>query len=88
MIKFITETEDRVIPLNLSMVDTNQFFIDIEGYLCQKLEHSPCNGRVNINIIAHPDGTPFSNHLFYKINAPIKKILPRVIRIEFGDDNE
>ena len=45
----------------------DQFFIDEEGYLCQKCTNTSCN------IIANPDGTPNSlrvNNI--KPNSPVK----------------
>lgn len=75
--KFILE-ENTKENLTFNQVETNQFFIDGIGFLCQKThETAYC-------AIADDKGIPYSNYL--RSVAPtysIKKILPQVAKIEF-----
>lgn len=59
-------------------VQTDQFFVDRDGYLCQK------SGAQSLTVVAKPDGTPYSTWL-EKISPTreIKRIIPLVEKIEF-----
>lgn len=59
-------------------VSTDQFFVDKEGYLCQKV-----NGAC-YNIIANDRGNPLSCHKERILpSTPVKRILPEVEQIKF-----
>ena len=77
MIKFVTENEVAN-NLTLANVETDQFFIDSDGCLCQK-RHSESYSQ-----IANDKGNPENIHMDdCDPNMPILKILPRVVKIEF-----
>lgn len=64
MIKFITKEPDESEKLTFDMVEDNQFFVDYDGYLCQKVhERSFC-------LIANPDNQPFQVILNAKLICP------------------
>ena len=59
-------------------VQTNQFFVDHDGFLCQKTTSS------SFVVIANPDGAPYSTwstNIYW--NREIKRIIPFVEKIEF-----
>lgn len=59
-------------------VEVNQFFVDYDGYLCQKSNNS-C-----LVVIAHPDGAPYSTWLRnIDCSRKIQRIIPIVAKIEF-----
>lgn len=61
----------------LKDVDSNQFFIDLDGYICQK--ETP----LSYFTLADDKGNPSCYHItVYKEDEPIKKILPKVLKIE------
>lgn len=75
--KFIFE-QDETKQLTFGDVQDNQFFVDADGYLCQKI----CSD--GYNIIADNTGTPYaasSDHA--SKDDKIKRILPKVTKIEF-----
>lgn len=59
-------------------VQTDQFFVDCDGYLCQK------SGPQSLTVVAKPDGTPYST---WSNNVSsvreIERIIPFVEKIEF-----
>lgn len=77
MIKFITE-EKHEKELTFKMVEKDQFFISDYGFLCQK------NDDFSFIIIANEEGVPYCNYRGMPDNTKIQKILPKVIKIEFG----
>lgn len=59
-------------------VKNNQFFVDDDGYLCQKT-----NGD-SFTVIAKPDGTPCSTWFRnVRSDQTIQRIIPAVQKIEF-----
>jgi hypothetical protein len=59
-------------------VEINQFFVDKEGFLCQKED-----ARL-FSVIAFPDGSPCCLACRNGVDdMPITRILPKVKRIEF-----
>lgn len=77
MIKFITQEQDENEKLIFDMVEDNQFFVDYDGYLCQKVHEK------SFSVIADSHNRPFASHISCQINMPINRILPYVITIEF-----
>jgi len=77
MIKFITgEIEES--PPTFSQVKQEQFFVDHNDMLCQKMSSTA------YNVLAKHDGTPFSDHVSpAKPETAIKRILPTITKIEF-----
>lgn len=77
MINFIfNNTEDEEIYFN--DVEEDGFFIDVEGFLCQKVEV----GRYNI--IAKPNGVPYAGTVSdVSEDEYIKKILGCPSKIDF-----
>lgn len=74
---FIYENEAAK-TLTFRDVKDNQFFVDNDGYLCQKANHN------SFTVIAKPDGTPYSTWIDYTApNREIQKIIPAVRKIEF-----
>lgn len=77
-IKFHTEDESKDY-LTFDMVEYDQFYIDIEGFLCQKASPK------SYNIIADSDGEPCAAHVSeLKGELKIVKILPKVTKITWG----
>ena len=75
-IKFITEGTSK---LTFDTVEDGQFFISLTERLCQKVN------SYSYSVIAHPDGRPYAkqeDNCSYDFN--IKKILPKVTKIEFN----
>ena len=77
MIKFIVAEEKQEKQLTLDDVKENQFFVDDEGRLCQKV------GADCYNTITDAMGIPFAYEVFCKSDCLIERILPKVTRIEF-----
>jgi hypothetical protein len=75
--KFIFE-QDETKQLTFGDVQDNQFFVDADGYLCQKI----CSD--SYNTICNGIGTPYatSNDQASR-DDKIKRILPKVTKIEF-----
>lgn len=75
-IKFETEKDKRT-ELVFSDVQCNQFFIDANGWLCQKISLS------TYNTIANRRGVPFALHIDRDVDPcdPITDILPHVTKI-------
>lgn len=77
MIKFIQEIEKNKEP-EFSDVSIDQFFISIDGYLCQKI------GETSYNQIASKDGIPCASFSMSCIESTkVKNVLPKVAKIEF-----
>lgn len=76
--KFIFEKESEKSP-TFNQVEENQFFVNANGKLCQKVSST------TYNVIADKDGVPFTVVVAQHINGlnKIKKILPKVVKIEF-----
>lgn len=76
MIEFIKKTEED--ELTLHDVEENQFFIDNEDRLCQKV--SECE----YNIIADSDGSPLAciTEGFYEGDT-ITKVIDKIAKIKF-----
>lgn len=75
--KFIFE-QDETKTLTFGDVQDNQFFVDADGYLCQKI----CSDAYNT--IADGVGAPYATSGdFASTDDKIKRILPKVIKIEF-----
>jgi hypothetical protein len=78
MIKFIVAEEKQEKQLTLRDVKEDQFFVDSEGRLSQKV------GENSFNTIADYDGEPLAcETYFWNSDMLIKRILPKVKRIEF-----
>lgn len=75
--KFIYEKQEKKKDLTLKDVQTNQFFVCKDGYLCQK-----ANEEEYITI-ADNEGYPSSNYFECGKYMPIARLLPLVERIEF-----
>jgi hypothetical protein len=75
--KFIIAEEQATKP-SLKDVETNQFFINTCGSLCQKITHS------SYSVVALSNGEPYGDYFSEQsINTLIKKVLPKVFKIEF-----
>lgn len=75
--KFILAEEQAKKP-SLKDVETNQFFVDAYGSLCQKIT------ATSYSVIALLSGEPLSEYYpEQSINTVIKKVLPKVLKIEF-----
>jgi hypothetical protein len=77
MIKFITESEEKK-ELTFADVEENQFFVYIDGCLCQK------SGNYKFNYVATASGLPYA-HSMSEISPSVSilRILPIVKKIEF-----
>lgn len=74
---FIYENEAVKTP-TFGDVEHNQFFVDNNGYLCQK------TGIRCFTIVAQNDGTPYSSWLEnVRSDRTIQRIIPKVQKIEF-----
>jgi len=79
MIEFIKKTEeDEEDTLTIHDVEENQFFIDGDGRLCQKV--SECE----YNVIADSDGSPLAyiTDGFYEGDT-ITKVIDKIAKIKF-----
>lgn len=74
--KIVFENEDH--ELTFKDVTEDYFFVDSEGYLCQKRDDA------SYVVIANSDGKPMS-YIQYDVpsDEEIKRILPKVKNIEF-----
>jgi len=77
MIEFVTEGNSK--SLTFSDVEDNQFFVDLDGFLCQKID--PDSYTIVADNVGNPHGGYFDDVLE---ESPIKKVLPRVTKIRFG----
>lgn len=76
--KFIYEEDTKENILTFEMVEGSQFFVSINGHLFQKCTYD------SANVIALPDGTPFAlGCMLFTKDEKIKRILPKVVKIEF-----
>lgn len=75
--KFIYEKQENKGELTLKDVAENQFFVCVDGYLCQKVY------ACAYTTIADNEGDPSCSHLTCDEDMPINRILPRVEKIEF-----
>ena len=77
MIRFVLDGSS--VGLTFSDVEDNQFFVDRNGYFCQKTYSD------SYVMIADHDGNPYS-YFFDDVleDSPINKVLPRVTKIKFG----
>ena len=75
--KFILAEEQAKKP-SLKDVETNQFFVNTCGSLCQKITDT------SYSSIALLNGELYSDYFSEQsINMVIKKVLPKVLKIEF-----
>lgn len=77
-IKFHTDNQETQTNLTLLDVDENQFFINDNGYLCQKVSNYA------YNVIAVSQGMPLAYYKNLDLSdslAIIYKILPKVTKI-------
>lgn len=76
--KFIYEKETEK-QMTLNDVGENQFFVCEDGYLCQRIASE------SYITIADEEGYPSCGYYMSRYNAdmPIRRILPRVEKIEF-----
>jgi hypothetical protein len=78
MITFITEEQKPERPPVFGDVDENQFFIDSDGWLCQKMSET------SYNTIADDEGKPQADTAILRDwSSPIRSILPKVSKIKF-----
>ena len=78
MIKFIVEEKEIKEELTLEDVEEDQFFVNDEGRLCQKVSEDM------YNTIADDKGEPFAcETICCDYDMPIMRVLPKVKRIEF-----
>ena len=78
MIKFIVAEEKQEKQLTLADVKEDQFFVNDEGRLCQKV------GKNMYNAIADDNGEPVAcETTCCGYDMPIVRILPKIKRIEF-----
>jgi hypothetical protein len=76
--KIIFEKEDdQEKQLTIADVETNQFFVCSDGYLCQKLDSH------RYTTIAKSDGQLYSGYFSGDAHDRIKRILPKITKIEF-----
>jgi hypothetical protein len=76
--KFILQENQETKLPSLKDVEDNQFFVDLTGCLCQKTTDR------SFVVITHSNGQPYSDHFAgQSTNLRIKKILPKVVKIEF-----
>lgn len=75
--KFILETPAEEKRLTFEDVEVNQFFVTVDGELCQKI------GSSSYSMVALKDGIPYADHCSDSYGFIIKRILPKVVKIEF-----
>lgn len=76
--KIIYETNPAPKTLTFADVETNQFFVDGAGYLCQKIT------RGDYSAIANSCGEPYGD--YYSdicLEMKISRIIPKIAKIEF-----
>ena len=77
MITFVTDDLNEMFK-TLGDVEDDQFFINKDGYFCQKSEAG------SYTLIADPSGAPLSDtYLDVPSDTRIRKVLPKIRRIEF-----
>ena len=77
MIEFITEGNGGRLTFN--DVEDNQFFVDIDGNLCHRIDED------TYSLIADNTGNPHGGYFDDVLeDSPIKKVLPKVVKINFG----
>lgn len=75
-INFITEPQPK--QLTFSDVEQDHFFVNEDGYLCQKI------GDREYTFIADSEGFPWAGHRSEaEEKEPIKRLLPKVTKINF-----
>lgn len=78
MIKFIIDEKEIKEELTLEDVEEDHFFVDDLGRLCQKVS------EISYNTITNQVGTPLAHATEICTRCmSIKRILPKVTRIEF-----
>jgi hypothetical protein len=77
MIKFITTPKTENPILTFHDVDENQFFVDITGNLCQKIDD---DGYITI---ADVDGDPYCTYEAAYSDDEITRIIEHIGKIEF-----
>jgi len=75
--KFIYEKQEKKKTLTLNDVESSQFFVCAEGYLCQRI------GSESYITIADEEGYPCCGYYSVNPETSIKRILPIVEKIEF-----
>lgn len=76
--KFILSETVKEKQLKLADVAVNQFFVNINGWLCQK------TGIASYIQITDSEGEPYADFFDGEdVKQPIQRILPNVKRIEF-----
>ena len=75
--KFIYEKQEENKEPTLNDVEANQFFVCADGYLCQRI------GSESYITIADEEGYPCCGYFRVNPDKSIKRILPRVEKIEF-----
>ena len=74
-INFKSEQPEKI--LTLEDVEENQFFVSNSGELCQR------TGSTSYNCIAREGGRPYGYSNDSGENFPIKRVLPKVTKINF-----
>lgn len=69
------ENQDK--QLTITDVEHNQFFVCNDGYLCQKITDS------RYTTIAKSNGELYSDYFSCDAHYRIKRILPKITKIEF-----
>lgn len=69
------ENQDK--QLTIADVEENQFFVCGDGYLCQKLDNH------RYTTIAKSNGQLYSGYFSIMNHDRIKRILPKIAKIEF-----
>lgn len=76
--KIILETPETPSEPLFRDVETDQFFVDIDGHLCQKVTGN------KYNPVATNEGFPYAKAtIVAPLNLKIGRILPKVAKIEF-----
>ena len=78
MIRFECDERENKDELTLKDVEIDQFFIDVYGYFCQKLNNN------RYSRIADSDGRPYSYTISDHTNGEkhtVYKVLPKVTKI-------
>ncbi len=75
--KFIYEEEAKEQHLTFDMVESDQFFVNNDGCLCQKVHDD------RYNVLSNYLGEPFAFCHDCEKDEEIQRILPKVVKIEF-----
>lgn len=76
--KFILTENPETKTLTFKDVEINQFFVNNLGYLCQK------RTSTSFTVLTDELGRPYCDSFMSVLeNTPIKKLLPKVRKIEF-----